>query len=74
MPLELTIGGVGSAGLKGVSSELKAAEKNDFLHLAGLSGQWLWTGPAGGIAEDTVPDGTVNLADFARLAQQWATD
>jgi len=71
MPIELTIGGVGSAGFKGVSSELTAAEKNGFLHLAALSGQWLWTGTAGGIDQDIVQDGSVNLADFAEFAAKW---
>jgi len=36
-----------------------------------LVGRWLWEGRMGGIPEDIVPDGTVNFADLARLAQQW---
>jgi len=28
----------------------------------------------GGIEEDTIPDGTVNLADFARFADNWKTN
>ncbi len=36
-----------------------------------IAAQWLWRGPAGGIEEDSVQDGTVNLLDFARLANNW---
>jgi len=46
----------------------------DFEGLAALADNWLWVGTPGGIDEDTIPDGRVNLADFARLAQQWGTD
>ncbi len=42
-----------------------------FTDLAALAGQWLWTGTPGGIEEDSVPDGTVNLADFAQFAGNW---
>jgi hypothetical protein len=42
-----------------------------FEYLAGLAEQWLWLGAPGGIEEDTVPDGTVNLADFAEFAAKW---
>jgi hypothetical protein len=45
-----------------------------FEYLAGLAEQWLWLGAPGGIEEDTVPDGTVNLADFAEFAQHWKTN
>jgi len=46
----------------------------DFEGLAALADNWLWVGTPGGIEEDTVPDGTVNLADFAEFAQQWKTN
>jgi hypothetical protein len=39
--------------------------------LAELSSNWLWSGPAGEIEEDIAPDGTVNLPDFARFADNW---
>jgi hypothetical protein len=42
-----------------------------FEYLAGLAEQWLWLGAPGGIEQDTVPDGTVNLADFAEFAAKW---
>jgi len=42
-----------------------------FEYLAGLAEQWLWVGTPGGIEEDTVPDGSVNLADFAEFAANW---
>jgi hypothetical protein len=32
---------------------------------------WLWSGAAGGAAEDIVADGCVNLRDFAKLAGEW---
>ena len=46
----------------------------DFEGLAALADNWLWVGTPGGIEEDTVPDGTVNLADFARFADNWETN
>jgi len=42
-----------------------------FEYLAGLAERWLWTGPAGGIDQDIVQDGSVNLADFAEFAAKW---
>jgi hypothetical protein len=72
--MELTVAGVESSSSASIYSDLMAEEQSDFADLAALSGRWLWTGPGGGIEEDIVKDGTVNLTDFARLAQQWATD
>ncbi|MBN2139352.1 MAG: hypothetical protein JW720_16230, partial [Sedimentisphaerales bacterium] len=37
------------------------------LNMAKLAEMWLWAGPSGAIAEDVVPDGRVNFADFAML-------
>jgi len=71
MPLELTINGVGSSGLEGISSDLTADEKIDIDDLAKLTEQWLWVGPAGSIPEDITGDGIVNLRDFAALAEKW---
>ncbi len=45
--------------------------KVEFLDVARLADNWLWTGAAGSIPEDIVQDGTVDFADFATLAQQW---
>ncbi|MBL7152336.1 MAG: right-handed parallel beta-helix repeat-containing protein [Phycisphaerae bacterium] len=39
--------------------------------LRDIAAEWLWQGLAGGVEEDKVEDGTVNLADFARFAEQW---
>ena len=43
----------------------------DYEDLARLANEWLWTGPSGGISEDILEDGVVDLADFALLAQNW---
>jgi hypothetical protein len=72
--MELTIGGVESSRSASIYSDSIVEGQSDSVDLAELSGRWLWTGPAGGIEEDTVPDGTVNLADFAEFAQQWKTN
>jgi hypothetical protein len=45
-----------------------------FEYLARLAEQWLWVGAPAGVEEDTIPDGTVNLADFARFADNWKTN
>ncbi|MHC4501536.1 MAG: hypothetical protein ACYS21_20805 [Planctomycetota bacterium] len=44
---------------------------HDFKVLAGIADRWLWTGPAGKIAEDLNGDGAVNLVDFAKFANNW---
>jgi hypothetical protein len=44
---------------------------HDFKVLARISARWLWTGPAGRIPEDLNGDGTVNLTDFAKFAENW---
>ena len=44
---------------------------HDFRVLARISARWLWTGPAGRIQEDLNGDGIVNLADFAKFAENW---
>ncbi len=69
--MELTVAGVESSRSASIYSDSMVEGQSDFVDLAGLSGRWLWTGPAGGIEEDTVPDGTVNLADFAEFAAKW---
>jgi hypothetical protein len=43
----------------------------DFAGLSAFAERWLWSGPAGAIEQDIVPDGTVNLADFAEFANNW---
>jgi len=45
-----------------------------FEYLAGLAEQWLWIGTPGGIEQDTIPDGTINLADFAEFAAKWGSE
>jgi hypothetical protein len=47
---------------------------NDNFGLKEIAAQWLRQGPAGWIEEDSAQDGTVNLADFAKFAQQWKTE
>lgn len=54
-----------------VSTALPPDPQTDFDGLKDLAEKWLWQGSAGGIDADTVPDGTVNLADFAKFADQW---
>ncbi|MBW8039347.1 MAG: hypothetical protein FVQ85_05055 [Planctomycetes bacterium] len=44
---------------------------HDFKVLARIAARWLWTNPAGRIPEDLNGDGIVNLADFARFAENW---
>jgi hypothetical protein len=39
--------------------------------LAELAEQWLWSGTAGGIPEDMVEDGTVELSDYTVVANNW---
>jgi predicted outer membrane repeat protein len=43
---------------------------HDFKVLARIAAQWLWAG-RGRIPEDLNGDGIVNLADFARFAENW---
>ena len=43
---------------------------HDFKVLARIASRWLWAGP-GRIPEDLNGDGIVNLADFARFAENW---
>ncbi|MBL7154627.1 MAG: hypothetical protein ISS79_13015 [Phycisphaerae bacterium] len=45
--------------------------QTDLDGLKNLAEKWLWQGTAGAIEEDSVQDGTVNLADFAKFADQW---
>lgn len=40
----------------------------DFMY---ISDQWLWTGTAGSILEDLMPDGTVDLDDLQILTDDW---
>jgi hypothetical protein len=44
---------------------------HDFKVLARIAAQWLRTNPSGRIPEDLNGDGIVNLADFARFAENW---
>jgi RHS repeat-associated protein len=44
----------------------------DCVDLAQFVEKWLWIGPAGDVLEDLQVDGTVNLLDFAALAERWA--
>ena len=44
---------------------------HNFKVLARIAAQWLWTNPTGRIPEDLNGDGIVNLADFARFAENW---
>jgi hypothetical protein len=44
---------------------------HDFKVLAGIAAKWLWVKQAGRIPEDLNGDGIVNLADFARFANNW---
>jgi hypothetical protein len=44
---------------------------HDFKVLARIAAQWLWTNPSGRIPEDLNGGGIVNLADFARFAENW---
>jgi len=71
MPIELTIGGVESSRSASISSNFLGQQQSDFPALAALAGQWLWTGTPGGIDQDIVQDGSVNLADFAEFAAKW---
>jgi len=50
------------------------ANNADFDAVKNFAEQWLWQGPAGGIDADSVQDGTVNLADFARFAENWTEE
>jgi hypothetical protein len=72
--MELTVAGVDSSRSASISSEFLVQQQSDFADLSALSGRWLWTDPAGTIEEDTIPDGRVNLADFAEFAQHWKTN
>ena len=47
---------------------------HDFRFLAKIAAQWLWTGPAGRLPQDLNDDGIVNLADFARFANNWISE
>jgi hypothetical protein len=70
--MELTVAGVESANSASMASNfMMVVEPADFRNLVQLSSKWLWTGPAGEIQEDIVPDGSVNLADFAEFAENW---
>jgi hypothetical protein len=44
---------------------------HDFKVLAKISARWLWTNPTGRIPENLNGDGIVNLADFAKFAENW---
>lgn len=54
-----------------VSSLVHPDQQTGINSLKGLAEEWLWQGMAGEIQEDSVKDGTVNLADFAKFADQW---
>ncbi len=70
--MELTVAGVESpTSASPAGSFMMFDEIPDFGDLAELSSQWLWTGPEGGIEEDVVPDGRIDLADFAEFARKW---
>jgi len=53
------------------AGELNADYKVDLADLLIFAAQWLWAGLAGGIIEDIVANGVVDLTDFARLANNW---
>jgi len=44
---------------------------HDFKMLARIASRWLWANPSGRIPEDLNGDGIVNLADFAKFAENW---
>jgi len=69
--MELTVAGIESPSPASLSDDFMTEGRSDFADLSALAGQWLWTGPAGGIDADSVADGTVNLADFAKFADDW---
>jgi len=54
-----------------ISTALPPDPQTGFDGLKEIAEQWLWRGPAGGIDADSVADGTVNLADFAKFADGW---
>lgn len=54
-----------------IAGSINDEGKVDFEDLAELSRLWLWKGPEGGIPEDIIKDGTINLIDFAELANKW---
>ncbi len=54
-----------------VSTTVPPDPQAGFDGLKDLIDKWLWQGTAGGIDADSVADGTVNLADFAKLADGW---
>lgn len=54
-----------------VSITLPPDSQTNIDGLKDLAEKWLWQGTPGGIDADSVPDGTVNLADFAKLAEEW---
>ncbi|UCG57991.1 MAG: hypothetical protein JSU70_00515, partial [Phycisphaerales bacterium] len=51
--------------------DLNQDYKINFGDLRLLTASWLWLGLAGGISEDLIKDGVVNLPDFACLAENW---
>lgn len=55
----------------GSDGEMTGDGSVDFADLARLSTNWLWSGDSGEIHEDVLPDGRVNLLDFAGFAQEW---
>lgn len=72
--MELTVAGVDPSRLASIYSDLLIQQQSDFGDLSAFARRSLWTGPAGQINEDVVPDGTVNLSDFAEFAQHWKTN
>jgi hypothetical protein len=44
---------------------------HDFKMLARIASRWLWANPSGRIPEDLNGDSIVNLADFAKFAENW---
>jgi len=69
--MELTVAGVESSRSASISGAFLLEEQSDFADLSAFAGRWLWTGTAGEIQEDLLPDGTVNLPDFAEFAAKW---
>ena len=72
--MELMVAGVESSRSASISGDFLAQQQSDFSDLSALSGWWLWVGTPGGIEQDTMPDGRVNLADFAEFAAKWASE
>ena len=57
--------------LKNIGDNEQIIKEDPDSELAELARLWLWKGRPGSIPEDTIKDGTINLADFAELAGKW---